>query len=143
MSVYTSIVYPAVLGAAALLLLGGAAAFAASRAGAALRGATWIARTATVVQVLAIVVIVVAGWTRPSLFTLVGYLVSAIALVWLLGISRIAAAPEPGAPRDPDRPVLSARQSVQVDAVVAMIVAAAIAVVAWRLHAILLEGVAA
>ena len=140
MSLYSSAVYPAVLAAMALLLVAGALAWASPRLARALPWAAWAARIASGVQVLVIVVLVTSGASRPDAVMLVGYLLAAVAVLAFLGISRLAAPPAPGQPRDPDRPVLSPRQAIQVDAVAAILVAVALAVVAWRLHAIVLAG---
>ncbi len=141
MDTYSSVAYPGVLAVMAIVLVAGGAALVSPRLGGALPGVAWVARVATVVEVLVIAILVITGSTHPSLFTLVGYLLSALVLLGLFGISRLGAPPEPGQPHEADRPVLSPRQSIQVDAVAAMIVAVALAVVAWRLHAILIEGV--
>ncbi len=140
MGAYTSLVYPAALGAAAVLLLAAAAAFAWPRFASALAGASWLTRVVTVLEVLAIGVLAITGRSRPGVLILVGYLVSAVAVLGFLGISRVGGPPAPGAPADPDRPVLSPRQAAKVDAVAATIVAVALAVVAWRLHSIVLGG---
>ena len=160
MRAFSEVVYPAVLSAMATVLVAGAVALVAASRGVAkppgapqgsparsaarlarlLNIATRVARSATFGEIVAIGVLLVAGVTHPPIVMLVGYLIAAVAVLALLGISRLAAPPAPGQPRDPDRPVLGPRQAIQVDAVAAILVAVALAVVAWRLHSILLAG---
>lgn len=160
MRAFSDVVYPAVLLAMVAVLVAGAVAYVAATrigptAGAATAGAatqntarfarllivaTWVARGATGIEIVAIGAVLGAGVTHPPMVMLVGYLVAAVAVLGLLGISRLGAPPAPGEAHDPDRPALSPRQMVQADGAAAMIVGAALAVVAWRLNTILLAG---
>lgn len=161
MRAYSDVVYPVVLLAMAAVLAAGAVAYiaatrvsakpgpstrSAARLARLLNIATRVARSATFGEIVAIGVLLVAGVTHPPIVMLVGYLIAAVAVLALLGISRLAAPPAPGQPRDAssahdaDRPVLGPRQAIEVDAVAAILVAVALAVIAWRLHAIVLAG---
>ncbi|HEX7590066.1 MAG TPA: hypothetical protein VF362_03715 [Demequinaceae bacterium] len=155
MRAFSDAVYPAVLLAMVAVLVAGAVAYVAATrigptAGAAAQNtarfarllivATWVARGATGIEIVAIGALLGAGVTHPPMIMLVGYLVAAVAVLGLLGISRLGAPPAPGEAHDPDRPALSPRQMVQADGAAAMIVGAALAVVAWRLNTILLAG---
>jgi hypothetical protein len=160
MRAFSDVVYPAVLVAMVAVLAAGAVAYVAATrigptpsgatAGAATQNtaryarlltfATWVARGATAIEIVAIGALLGAGVTHPPMVMLVGYLVAAVAVLGLLGISRLGAPPAPGEAHDPDRPALSPRQMVQADGAAAMIVGAALAVVAWRLNTILLAG---
>jgi hypothetical protein len=165
MRAFSDVVYPAVLLAMVAVFAAGAVAYVAATRGLAKPGwatrgeaaqgaptpsatrfarllkiATWVARAATGGEIVAIGALLGAGVTHPPMMMLVGYLVAAVAVLGLLGISRLGAPSEPGEAADPDKPVLSPRQRVQADGVAAMLVGAALAVVAWRLNTILLAG---
>ena len=165
MGAFSDVVYPAVFVAMVAVLAAGAVAYAAatrgrSNPGWAARGkataetsppsafrfarlliiATWVARASTGIEIVAIAALVGAGVTHPPMVMLVGYLVAAVAVLGLLGISRLAAPPAPGETPEPERPVLSPRQAVQADGAATMIVGVALAVVAWRLNTIVNEG---
>jgi hypothetical protein len=117
---YTSAVYPAVLVVAAILVLAG---------------------LVTLAVVVAAQVVVVGGamlgGADIGIVITIGYLLASIALLPLLGIGRLghpdAAAEDP----DPNRPVLAPDQIARVDAGAAIIVAVALAVVAWRIASII------
>ena len=145
MRTFSDVVYPAVFGAMVAVLAAGAVAYVAASRGSVrfarlLVVAAWVARASTGIEIVAIGALLGAGATHPPMVMLVGYLVAAIAVLGLLGISRLAAPPAPGETPDPERPVLSPRQAVQADGAAAMIVGAALAVVAWRLNTIVNEG---
>ena len=150
MTAFTNVVYPAVLLAMVAVLAAGAVAYvAATRAARTdnpvrfarlLTVATWVARSATGLEIVAIGALLGAGVTHPPMVMLIGYLVAAVAVLGLLGISRLGAPSASAESRDPNQPVLSPRQMVQADGAAAMIVGVALAVVAWRLNTIVLAG---
>ena len=145
MRAFSDVVYPAVFGAMVAVLAVGAVAYVAASRGSVrfarlLVVATWVARASTGIEIVAIGALLGAGVTHPPMVMLVGYLVAAVAVLGLLGISRLAAPPAPGEAPDPEKPVLSPRQAVQADGVAAMVVGVALAVVAWRLNTIVNEG---
>ncbi len=132
MTAYLNAVYPAVLVATGVLFAGGAVTLAWIRAHRVLQ---WIVTgfyVVTLVEVLTLLSAVFGGGV-PIVET-VGYTLAAIALLPLLGISRMGL-PDPEDP-DPSRPVLAPDQIARVDAVAALIIAVAAAVVAWRLATI-------
>ena len=150
MTAFTNVVYPAVLLAMVAVLAAGAVAYvAATRAATTdnpvrfarlLTITTWVARGATGLEIVAIGALLGAGVTHPPMVMLIGYLVAAVAVLGLLGISRLGAPSATAESRDPNQPVLSQRQMVQADGAAAMIVGVALAVVAWRLNTIVLAG---
>lgn len=132
MGAFEGFVYPLVLGFSALLALTGLITVLWIPAH---RVLTWVVTGAylvTLIEVTAIILVLVSGNGVPLVIT-VGYLLAAVALVPLLGIGRLgdpdAAAEDP----DPNRPVLAPDQIARVDGTVAIIVAIAMAVVAWRI----------
>jgi hypothetical protein len=150
MTAFTNVVYPAVLLAMVVVLVAGAVAYVAATRAATIDNpgrfarlltiATWVARSATGLEIVAIGALLGAGVTHPPMVMLIGYLVAAVAVLGLLGISRLGAPSGTGESRDPNQPVLSPRQMVQADGVAAMVVGVALAVVAWRLNTIVLAG---
>jgi hypothetical protein len=150
MRAFSDVIYPAVFVAMIAVLAAGAVAYVAATRGLSTRAAprfarllviaTWVARASTGIEIVAIGALLGAGVTHPPMVMLVGYLVAAVAVLGLLGISRLGAPPQPGEAADPDKPVLSPRQAIQADGAAAMIVGAALAVVAWRLNTIVREG---
>ncbi len=150
MRAFSDVVYPAVLLAMAAVLAAGALAYLVATRTAPTQNpvrfarllivAAWVARGATGIEIIAIGALLGAGVTHPPMVMTIGYLVAAVAVLALLGISRFGAPPAPGQTRDPEQPVLSPRQMVQADGMAAMVVGVALAVVAWRLNTILLAG---
>lgn len=134
MDLFEGYVYPLVLGFSALLALMGVVTLVFVRAHRVLTWAVTAAYVVTLIEVLAIVNALLGGGV-PIVITL-GYMLAAIALMPLLGIGRLgdpeAAADDP----DPNRPILAPDQIARVDGAVAVIVAIAMAVVAWRLDTI-------
>lgn len=134
MDLFEGYIYPLVLGFSALLALMGVVTLVFVRAH---RALTWVVTAAYVVTLIEVLAIVNAllGGGLPIVITL-GYMLAAIALMPLLGIGRLgdpeAAADDP----DPNRPILAPDQIARVDGAVAVIVAIAMAVVAWRLDVI-------
>lgn len=126
-------VYPAVVLASAILFVAGGVALLTVRAH---KGLTWVVSVFYVVTIIEVIVVAgsLLGGNVPVVMT-VGYLLAALALLPLLGIGRLGT-PE-AAQGDPTRPVLQPDQVAKVDAVAAMIIAVAAAVVAWRLATIL------
>ncbi|WP_062201947.1 hypothetical protein [Demequina salsinemoris] len=136
MGLYSGLVYPAVLIVAGALAVVGILTLALPRAHGALKAVVTAAWIVTAVQALAVVWLLLTGNDAGVVLT-VGYLLASIALVPLLGIGRLGEPPAPGEKVDPDRPVLRADQIVRLDAIAAVLIGAAIAVVAWRLAVIL------
>ncbi len=130
---FLNVIYPGVLIASAVLFLAGLASLVAIRMH---KPLTWVVSAfwaVTALEVLVIIGAVVTG-NIPVVMT-VGYILAALALLPLLGISRLGD-PE-AASNDPNRPVLQPDQMARVDGVAAMIVAIAAAVVAWRVAEII------
>lgn len=138
MDFFEGYVYPLVLGFAMVLALTGLVTLVWVRAH---RMLTWVVTAAYVVTAIEVLAIINAllGGGIPIVITL-GYLLAAIALLPLLGIGRLgepeAAAEDP----DPNRPVLAPDQIARVDGAVAIVVAIAMAVVAWRI-VVIFQGV--
>ncbi|WP_062212127.1 hypothetical protein [Demequina oxidasica] len=134
MEFFEGYIYPLVLGFSALLALTGIVTLLWIRAH---RVLTWVVTAAYVVTLIEVLAIINAllGGGIPLVIT-IGYLLAAIALMPLLGIGRLgepdAAAEDP----DPNRPVLAPDQIARVDGAVAIIVAIAMSVVAWRVFEI-------
>jgi hypothetical protein len=139
MDLYTGVIYPAVLVVLGALVVVALVTLVCVDAHRALKWAVTATYIATAVQLLAII-IVLFGNVRPSLITTVGYLVVSVVLLPLMGIGRLgepeAAAEDP----DPNRPVLASDQIARVDAVAAIVIGLALAVVAWRLADILVAA---
>lgn len=135
MTTFLAVAYPGVLGATAVLFLAGAVAAVWIRAHRALEWIVSAFWAVTAVEVLWAIALVIGGGA-PAVITL-GYALAAVALLPVLGISRLGA-PEAAAD-DPGRPVLQPDQMARVDGVAAMIVAVAAAVVVWRI-AVIFEG---
>lgn len=132
MTAYLNAVYPAVLTATAVLFVVGAVTLAWIRAHRVLQWVVTGFYVVTLVEVLTVLSAIFGGGI-PIVMT-VGYTLAAIALLPLLGISRLGL-PDTDDP-DPNRPVLQPDQIARVDAVAALIIAIAAAVVAWRLATI-------
>ncbi|WP_430868935.1 hypothetical protein [Demequina aurantiaca] len=134
MGFFEGFVYPLVLGFSAVLALTGLVTLVWVRAHRVLKWVVTAAYVVALIEVLAIANALLGGGI-PVVITL-GYMLAAIALVPLLGIGRLgepdAAAEDP----DPNRPVLAPDQIARVDGAVAIIVAVAMAVVAWRIDVI-------
>ena len=132
-------VYPAVLIAAAVLALTGVVTALWIKAHAALKAVVTGMYLVTVVEVV-IAALALFDSKAPVVLT-IGYLLAAAALLPLLGIGRLGEPDAPGSGKtpDPERPILQADQIARVDAVAAIIVAIAAAVVAWRI-AVIFEG---
>jgi len=132
-SVFTDAVYPGMLIACGVLFIAGLLSTLIISQH---RLLTWIVSAFWVVTFVEAVVIVgaVVGGDIPVVIT-VGYLLAAIALLFLLGIARLGA-PDANLP-DPNRPILQPDQIARVDGVAAMLVAVAAAVVAWRVAEII------
>jgi hypothetical protein len=126
---YLDAVYPAVLAATAVLFAVGAATVVWIGAHRVLQWVVTGFYVVTLVEVLTLLSAIFSG-DVPIVIT-VGYGFAAIALLPLLGIGRLGS-PDADDP-DPSRPVLQPDQIARVDAVAAMIIAIAAAVVAWRL----------
>lgn len=136
MELYTGVVYPAVLVVSAVLAITGLVTLAWPPARRALRVLTPLTYAVVGVHATAVVILLVTV-VQASLVLTLGYLIASAALMVLLGIGRLgtpeAAANDP----DPNRPVLSPVQIARVDGASALIVAIALATVAWRIHLIL------
>lgn len=132
MTAFLNAVYPAVLVATAVLFVAGSVTLAWNRAHRVLQWVVTGFYVVTLVEVLTVLSALFGGGV-PIAIT-VGYTLAAVALLPLLGISRVGL-PDADDP-DPNRPVLQPDQIARVDAVAAMIIAVAAAVVAWRLAAI-------
>lgn len=132
-------VYPAVLIAAGVLALTGAVTALWIKAHGALKAVVTGMYLVTVVEVV-IAALALFDSKAPVVLT-IGYLLAAVALLPLLGIGRLGEPDAPGSGKTPDpgRPVLQADQIARVDAVAAIIVAVAAAVVVWRI-AVIFEG---
>lgn len=134
MDAFEGFVYPLVLGLCAVLAVTGLITVLWIPAHRVLK---WVVSAAYVVTLIEVVVVflVLVGGGVPVIIT-VGYMVAALALLPLLGIGRLgepdAALEDP----DPNRPVLAPDQIARVDGVAAMVVAVAMAVVAWRIVSI-------
>ncbi|MCB2411376.1 hypothetical protein LGT39_00765 [Demequina sp. TTPB684] len=135
MTAFLDAVYPAVLVATAVLFVVAAITLAWVRAHRVLQWAVTGFYVVTLVEVLTLLTAIVSG-DVPVVIT-IGYGLAAVALLPLLGIGRLGS-PDADDP-DPNRPVLQPDQIARVDAVAAMIIAVAAAVVAWRL-AVIFEG---
>ena len=128
MNVFEDTIYPLVLVACLALFVFGLVTLIAPRTHKALKFAVTGFWVAIAVEVMAVIFVIVSG--ESPVFITAAYLFAAIALLPLLGIGRLGT-PE-AAKKDPGRPVLQPDQIARVDASVAMIVAVAEAVVAWR-----------
>ena len=135
MTAFLDAVYPAVLVATAVLFVVAAISLVWIRAHRVLQWAVTGSYVVTLVEVLTLLTAIFSG-DVPVVIT-IGYGLAAVALLPLLGIGRLGS-PDVDDP-DPNRPVLQPDQIARVDAVAAMIIAIAAAVVAWRL-AVIFEG---
>ncbi|WP_291380039.1 hypothetical protein [Demequina sp.] len=129
MTAYLNAVYPTVLVSTAVLFVVAAVTLAWIRAHRALQWVVTGFYVMTLVEILTLLSAILAGGV-PIVIT-IGYGLAAVALLPLLGIGRLGS-PDADDP-DPSRPVLQPDQIARVDAVAAMIIAVAAAVVAWRL----------
>lgn len=136
MGFYTAVVYPAVLAGFLLLFCVAGLTFVWTGLHRWLERAVTLMWVASAVQAFLVGGLLVGGRHPDSLVTAIGYLVVSLALLPLLGIGRLGL-PDEGPRREPDRPVLTPRQIALVDAVAAMVLAVALAVVAWRLHEVM------
>ncbi len=136
MTAYLGVVYPTVLVAASVLFVVGAVTLAWIPAHRVLQWVVTGFYVVTLVEVLTLLSAIFGGGI-PIVITL-GYTLAAVALLPLLGISRLGL-PDAEDP-DPDRPVLQPDQIARVDALAALIIAVAAAVVAWRLATIFHEA---
>lgn len=134
MAAFEGFVYPLVLGFSVVLALAGLVTLVWVRSHRALKWVVTAAYVVTLIEVLAIANVLLGGGV-PIVITL-GYMLAAIALVPLLGIGRLGEPDAAAVDPDPNRPVLAPDQIARVDSVVAIIVAIAMAVVAWRLDTI-------
>lgn len=134
MAAFEGFVYPLVLGFSVVLALAGLVTLVWVRAHRTLKWVVTAAYVVTLIEVLAIANVLLGGGV-PIVITL-GYMLAAIALVPLLGIGRLGEPDAAAVDPDPNRPVLAPDQIARVDGVVAVIVAIAMAVVAWRLDTI-------
>jgi hypothetical protein len=134
MAAFEGFVYPLVLGFSVVLALAGLVTLVWVRSHRALKWVVTAAYVVTLIEVLAIANVLLGGGV-PIVITL-GYMLAAIALVPLLGIGRLGEPDAAAVDPDPNRPVLAPDQIARVDGVVAIIVAIAMAVVAWRLDTI-------
>lgn len=134
MAAFEGFVYPLVLGFSVVLALAGLVTLVWVRAHRSLKWVVTAAYVVTLIEVLAIANVLLGGGV-PIVITL-GYMLAAIALVPLLGIGRLGEPDAAAVDPDPNRPVLAPDQIARVDGVVAVIVAIAMAVVAWRLDTI-------
>lgn len=132
MTLYTSLIYPAVLVVCALLVLVGAATLIAVGTHRVLQ---WVVSATYVVaglQGVAVIVGLVTG-AMPELPVALGYLIATLALLPLLGIGRLGTADAAAASGDPTHPVLAPDQISRVDGGAAIIVGIAMAVASWRI----------
>jgi hypothetical protein len=135
MDVYEGFAYPLVLGFSALLAVAGLVTVVWIRAHNVLKWVVTAAYVVTLIEAGVIFFAMVGGEGVPGVIT-TGYLLAALALMPLLGIGRLG---EPDAAQedpDPNRPILAPDQIARVDGTVAVIVAVAMAVVAWRVFEI-------
>ncbi|PKQ26472.1 MAG: hypothetical protein CVT64_05190 [Actinobacteria bacterium HGW-Actinobacteria-4] len=139
MGVYSGLVYPAVLTVLGALAAGGLVTLVWVRAHTALKWIVTATYIVTVVQLIAAAVVLFGG-IEVSLVTTVGYMLTSLILLPLMGIGRLGEPEAAALDPDPNRPVLAPDQVARVDAVAALIVAIALAVVAWRLEILLAAG---
>lgn len=132
MSVFVDAVYPFVLVACAVLVVTGVAAIVLPRIQPGLRVVDKIFMAVVAVQAVAVVWAVISS--DADTFRALAYTIAALAMLPLLGISRLAT-PE-AAQKDPERPVLTPAQAAKVDGGAAILVGIASAVVSWRLYEI-------
>ncbi|MFW7415714.1 hypothetical protein [Demequina sp. SO4-18] len=136
MELYGGVIYPAVLVACAILALAGLATIVQVRLHRVLEWVVtgfWIV---TAVQVISVLVVLFSG-NDAGLVLTIGYLIAALVLLPLLGIGRLGAPDAAALDPDPNRPVLQPDQIARVDGGAAVIVAVAVAVLAWRVIIIL------
>ncbi|MDN4472530.1 hypothetical protein [Demequina zhanjiangensis] len=136
MDFYAVIAYPAVLIVSGALVVVGLAVLISGRGHRLLKAVVTAAWIATAVHLITVVVALLSGNDAGVVLTL-GYLLASVALLPLLGIGRLGEPPAPGETVDPDRPVLRPDQIMRLDAIAAIIIGIAIAVVAWRVAVIM------
>ena len=132
MTLYTSLIYPAVLVACALLVLVGAATLIAVGTH---RFLQWVVTATYVVaalQGIAVIVGLVMG-VMSSLPVALGYAIATLALLPLLGIGRLGTPDAAAASGDANHPVLAPDQIARVDGGAAIIVGIALAIASWRI----------
>lgn len=135
MGFYTAVVYPATLGVLGALVLAGIVTLVWVGAHRALAWAVTATYIVTAVQLIVVTVLLFGG-LDVSLVTTVGYLIVSLVLLPLLGIGRLGEPAAAASDPDPLRPVLAPDQVARVDAMAALVIGAALAVVAWRIAAI-------
>jgi hypothetical protein len=135
MDAFEGFVYPLVLIFSAILALAGLVTVVWIPAHRVLKWVVSAAYVVTLIEVVVVFFALISGEGIPVVIT-VGYMLAALALLPLLGIGRLgepdAALEDP----DPNRPILAPDQIARVDGTVAIIVAIAMAVVAWRIASI-------
>ena len=136
MSVYAGAIYPGVLVACAILAVTGIVTMLQVRVHRVLEWVVtgfWIV---TAVQIITVLVVLFSGNDAGLVLTL-GYLVTTIILIPLLGIGRLGEPDAAALDPDPNRPVLQSDQIARVDGGAALIVALAAGVIAWRIFELL------
>ncbi|WP_297081352.1 hypothetical protein [uncultured Demequina sp.] len=136
MGIYSAGIYPAVLVVSALVVVLGGVTMAWIRAHRVLEWAVTALWSATGVQAIAVVVLLLSG-NDAGLVLTIGYLLATIVILPLMGIGRLGAPDAAAADPDPNRPVLQPDQIARVDGGAAVIVGIAAAVLAWRIAVIL------
>jgi hypothetical protein len=139
MGVYSGLVYPAVLVVLGALAASALVTLVWVRAHSVLKWAVSATYIVAVAQLIAATVLLFGG-AEVSLVTTVGYLMTSLILLPLMGIGRLGEPEAAALDPDPNRPVLAPDQVARVDAVAALIVGIALAVVAWRLETLLAAG---
>jgi len=132
MDAFDGFVYPLVLGFSALLALVGLLTLLWVSVHRVLKWVVTGAYIVTAIELFVVIGIMLGGNGVPVEIT-IGYLFAAIALLPLLGIGRLGEPDAADEDPDPNRPVLATDQIARVDGTVAVIVAIAMAVVAWRI----------
>ncbi|MDN4476468.1 hypothetical protein QQX09_11445 [Demequina sp. SYSU T00192] len=136
MELYTGVIHPLVLVVSALLALTGIATLLWAPAHRALKVLVPVTYAAVAVHTVAVAALLFTGLDADLILTL-GYVIASVALLALLGIGRLGTPEAASADPDPNRPVLTQVQITRVDGAAAVIVAVALAVVAWRVLVIL------
>ncbi|WP_062298687.1 hypothetical protein [Demequina maris] len=140
MELYTGVIHPLVLVVSALLALAGIATLVWAPAHRALRVLVPVTYVIVAAHTVTVAFLLFTG-TDVDLILTLGYVIASVALLALLGIGRLGTPEAAAADPDPHRPVLTAVQVTRVDAAAAVIVAVALAVVAWRVL-VILQGAA-
>jgi hypothetical protein len=132
MGLYATAVYPLVLVVLAAVVVAGGVTLIWVRAHAVLKWAVTALYIATAIQLLAVIVVMFQGF-EGSLPTAIGYLLTSVALLPLLGIGRLGEPEAAALDPDPNRPVLQPDQVARVDGLAAIVIGLALTVVTWRL----------